>query len=151
LARLEPYRRRFPRAGETLILDAITAATKSPERAGEVFWEAFLNAPDDTWRPLKGRLILLEVLEALLERTRDPRYRELIVEYARRQTRYQEFSAYAYAFEARYAASTEQQVPALAYALFLDRHSRHISQMDDELKREAHAWWQQHRVFGSLR
>jgi hypothetical protein len=110
------------------------------------FWKAFVYTRSDSWRPIESRLAIFEVLEALFERKRDERYRELIVELAQRLQRI-EPHAYAYAFEAKYATTKAERVRALAYALYLDRKSLRIRQFTDQQKHEALTWWAQENPF----
>ena len=149
--RLEAYAARFPRSDETRLFNAVTLALQNqPEQAKAAFWKAFVYAGpgDNTWQPLEARLVILEVLEVLSESKASGHYQDVIVDLARRQTRI-EPRGYAFAFQAKYSTSESERVPALAYALYLDRRSLRLKHIPDGEKKKALAWWDKEQPYQS--
>jgi hypothetical protein len=112
----------------------LLAAAYASGSAGEVqrtldrLWDAFLAMPPSA--SSKAPLVppgyqLLETCERLHGLTGDQRYRDLLVELARRQQRAWPH-AWAFAFEARYAAQADERDRALGMALYLDPESEHL-------------------------
>jgi hypothetical protein len=138
--RLSGYAARFPDSDEAYAIETIRAATAGrPQAASEAAWKAFLYGGYSATQAIHGRLVLFEILEALLEHTRDDRYRELLVDLATRHTRFEQ-DAFAYAFMAKYTRSDADRQGALARALFLNRQSIRLKEFSDAQRREAGAW-----------
>jgi len=70
------------------------------------------------------------------------------VDLAKRQTRI-EPRGYAFAFQAKYSTSESERVPALAYALYLDRRSLRLKHIPDGEKKKALAWWDKEQPYQS--
>jgi hypothetical protein len=146
--RLQAYASRFPGSDEAHTLKAVNLALDNQtEEAIAAFWKAFINAAnDDNWRPLEGRLVILEVLEVLNEYKQGERYGDLIADLAQRQARTQP-RAYAFGFEAKYSKSEAERVPALAHALYLDRRSLRLKHIPIGERQKAMAWWHKEQPY----
>jgi hypothetical protein len=117
----------------------VRGSAGAPEQALDALWDAFLGVP--RWSPAAAPLVppgyqLLEACERLHALTGDARYRELLVDLARRLHRARPES-WAYAFEARHAATPGERDQALAMALFLDPESEHLRDFAPEQRQRA--------------
>jgi hypothetical protein len=144
---IDAYSHRFPHDFDTLLGRAIVAAADAkPDQALELFWQAFIENPGATQRPVPTELMLLDSLEGVYEQTRNAQYRSAIVDYARRMQSSWPTSFY-YAYEAKYAPSEQERLRALAIALHLDRNSAHLGQFSEEERERARQWFGQHQPF----
>jgi hypothetical protein len=113
----------------TVLAEAyVRGSAGAAEQALDALWDAFLGMP--RWSPAAAPLVpagyqILEACERLHTLTGDARYRELLVDLARRLQRARPES-WAYAFEARHAATPGERDQALTMALFLDPESEHL-------------------------
>ncbi len=121
-------------AGSTLYTTLAAAyaagARGEHERALGALWDAFLAAPGHLDSAVPVGYQVLEACERLLAVSADERYRQLLLDLARRQQRAWPVS-WAFAFEVRYATHADDVERALGAALYLDPESerlRHIAQ-----------------------
>ena len=89
-------------------------------------WQAQFEAPALDEVSVPPPFQLLETCEKLFAQTGDARYKELLVDLARRQRVHWPWS-WAYAFEAKYATDPRERERALGIALFLDPQSEHLA------------------------
>jgi hypothetical protein len=107
----------------------VAGAKGEHERALGALWDAFLSAPGHLDSAVPAAYQVLEACERLLALSADDRYRQLVLDLARRQQRAWPVS-WAFAFEVRHATHPDDIERALGAALYLDPESerlRHIS------------------------
>jgi hypothetical protein len=107
----------------------VAGAKGEHERALGALWDAFLSAPGHLDTAVPAAYQVLEACERLLALSADDRYRQLLLDLARRQQRAWPVS-WAFAFEARHATHPDDVERALGAALYLDAESerlRHIA------------------------
>jgi hypothetical protein len=119
---------REPAFHELLAAAYRSGAAGEVDRSLDLLWDAFLSMPPSP--SAKAPLVppgyqLLEACERLHALTGEQRYRDLLVDLARRQQRAWPHS-WAFAFEARHAAHPDDRERALGMALFLDPESEHL-------------------------
>ena len=95
------------------------------DRALGALWDAFLSAPAYLDSAVPASYQVLEAAERLLALSADGRYRQLLLDLARRQQRAWPVS-WAFAFEARYATHPDDVERALGVALYLDPESERL-------------------------
>jgi hypothetical protein len=113
----------------TLAAAYAAGARGEHERALGALWDAFLAAPGHLDSAVPAGYQVLEACERLLALSADERYRQLLLDLARRQQRAWPVS-WAFAFEVRYATHADDVERALGAALYLDAESerlRHIA------------------------
>lgn len=114
----------------------LAGAVGEHERALRTLWDAFLVAPAELRASVPAGFQLLETCERLHALTGNERYRQLLLDLARRQQRAWPVS-WAFAFEARYATHPDDVERALGAALFLDAQSEHLRGVPDNQRQRA--------------
>lgn len=117
----------------------VNGAAGGSAPALDTLWDAFLELP-----PAPGAVAplvppgfqLLETCERLYLLTGDQRYRDLLVDLARRQQRIWP-DAWAFAFDAHYSSHADDRQRALGAALFLDPESEHLRDFAPDLRQRA--------------
>jgi hypothetical protein len=126
----------------------IAAAMRGDHKAGE----KYLNAARGTM-PAPGANFLspdymyVEICETLAKETGQRRYLELALDWSKRMQRYEPWTAWAYAFEAKYAKPGPERTRALALAMYLDPLSERIAGIDKASKDEAERWLKSNNPF----
>jgi hypothetical protein len=111
-----------------------------PHAALDSLWQAHLSWPDPAKASIPPPFQLLETCEKLYELTGDARYKEALLDLARRQRVLWPWS-WAYAFEAKYAADPQEREAALGVALFLDPQSEHLAGFSEAQRKRAQHWF----------
>ncbi len=109
-------------------------------------WQAQFEAPALDEVSVPPSFQLLETCEKLFAQTGDARYRDLLVDLARRQRVHWPWS-WAYAFEAKYATDPRERERALGIALFLDPQSEHLAGFSARERRLAGEWFAKNDPF----
>lgn len=79
--------------------------------------------------------------------TNDVRFRERLLDWARKVQRILPYKAWAYAVEAQYATDAADRKRALVMAIYLDPRSTRLRQFDEETQRAARAADAEHNIF----
>ncbi len=108
---------------------------------------AFHQVPSTGSRSIFPWYQLVETAEWLYEDTKNPAYRELVLDLARRHQRTQPMYAWPYAVEAKYAEEGFDRRRALAFALHLDRRSERIAGFSEAEKAAAADWFKANNPF----
>lgn len=98
-------------------------------------------------RPMFRRYQLLQVSEWLFHKTKDKRYIDKALVWAKQSQKKEPEHAWAYSFEALYSSNNKDRIIAAAYATFLDPNSYWLSQVEKNIRRESELWWQQNNPF----
>jgi hypothetical protein len=109
-------------------------------------WQAQFETPALEEVSVPPPFQLLETCEKLFAQTGDARYRDLLVDLARRQRVHWPWS-WAYAFEAKYATDPRQREQALGIALYLDPQSEHLAGFSARERRIAGEWFAKNNPF----
>lgn len=127
-----------PAAGfhATLATAYLAGAKGETEVALHKLWDAFLLAPPLLHNVVPAGFQVLEACERLHALTGDERYRQLLLDLARRQQRAWPVS-WAFAFEARHATHLDDRERALGVALFLDPESEHLREFPPQQRQRA--------------
>jgi hypothetical protein len=127
-------------AFHALLASAYASGTKGEvEVTLDRLWDAFLAmppTPSATAPLVPPGYELLETCERLHALTGEQRYRDLLVDLARRQQRASP-QAWAYAFDARHAGHPDERERALGMALYLDAESEHVRAFTPEQRQRA--------------
>jgi hypothetical protein len=113
-------------------------------RALQTLWQAHVASPPLAEATVSPLYQLLEACEKLQAWTGDDRYRQLLVDLARRQREIWPWS-WAYAFEAKHTKDGAER--ELALASFLDPQSEHLSGFAKGQREAALAWLERNRPF----
>jgi hypothetical protein len=119
----------------------LSASTGAIEASLDALWDAFLAlppAPAAAPPLIPPGYQLLETCERLYALTGEARYRDLLVDLARRQQRTWP-DAWAYAFDAHYSAHADDRERALGAALFLDAESEQLRDFTQDQRQRAAA------------
>ncbi len=87
---------------------------------------ALVRRPFTEGRPIFTEYQYAEVCEWLFEATRDTRYRNLALDWAKKNQAFQPWFAWAYAMEARLSTNPAERGRAIAIAYYLDRKSARL-------------------------
>ena len=109
-------------------------------------WRAQFQMPALQLVSVPPQFQLLETCEKLLAQTNDARYRDVLVDMARRQRVYWPWS-WAYAFEAKYATDARERERALGIALYLDPQSERLAGLSAKERRLAAEWFGKNNPF----
>jgi hypothetical protein len=90
---------------------------------------------------------LVEACELLFENTRNTAYRDRTLELAQRYQRMDPLESWPYAVEAKHAPTAEERLRPLAFALYLDPGSFHLSVVPAAEKDKARAWFTSNNPF----
>lgn len=147
IRRLEAYRRLADGGFDYHVAAALLAGYDGKKDAAITsLWHAFHNRPATGTRSFFPGYLLIEACEFLYHDTHDAAYRELIVEFARRES--ETFpNSWAYAAQAKYATSSEQRQAALARALHLDPRSERLAGFSTQERTRARDWFQSRGLF----
>lgn len=80
-------------------------------------------------RPIYPEYQFAEICEWLFEATREPRYRALALDWARKNQTLQPWVAWAYAVEAKLTTNPQERRRAIAMAYYLDKGSERLSRL----------------------
>jgi len=108
---------------------------------------AFNNRPYTDKRPILTEYQWAEACEWLFEATKDTRYRDLALDWARVNQKIQPMFSWPYALEYKLSAPGEQRNRALAMTLYLDPGSERIKSASDAERSKAKAWFAAHNPF----
>jgi hypothetical protein len=138
--RLERYLANAQRQKETLLTHApatageffdeylshavLEAARENVETALDYLVRANADVQQTEERAMFTRYEIAEVAELIYEHSHEPRYRDFIVDLARRNTVVDPMTSWPYAFVARYSDDVGERKLALARALYLDPQSK---------------------------
>ncbi len=107
---------------------AILAAFDSKHQDAAGYLDTALNRwTSNSSQPLPPEYIYADVLERLFTLTREPQYRDRLVQWARIRQRVSPTDAWAYSMEYRYTQDASQRIRALGMALYLDPRSTRLS------------------------
>jgi hypothetical protein len=81
------------------------------------------------YRPLLPEYEFAEIFEWLFETTREPRYRAIALDWARKNQRFRPWFAWAYAMEAKLSTNSQERRRAMAIAYYLDPHSDRLARL----------------------
>jgi hypothetical protein len=98
-------------------------------------------------RPIYPWYQLVDACEWLYKDTGYAGYRALALDWAKLHQRILPWFAWAYAVEAKYAASDADRLRALAIALYLDRNSERLADVPETEKARARKWLEQNNPF----
>jgi hypothetical protein len=130
-----------------LLGSAYMQGLRGDTRAGlDNLWQAQLTWPDMGKASIPPPFQLLETTEKLYELTGDTRYKEALLDLARRQ-RVMWPWWWAYAFEAKYASDPRDREAALGVALFLDPQSEHLAGFNEAQRKRAQRWFAANNPF----
>jgi tetratricopeptide (TPR) repeat protein len=90
---------------------------------------------------------LVDLCEVLFESTGNAAYRDRALALARLHQNVDPLEAWAYAVEARYAATADERLRPLAITIHLDRRSYHISGIAEQEKEKARKWLETNNPF----
>ena len=126
LARFEAKHQRFDYHLAQAILSA--AAGKHDEAARRLNL-ALVRRPYTEHRPLFTEYQYAEVCEWLFEMTRDARYRNIALDWAKKNELVNPWFAWPYAIDARFNPNAEERARAIAMAHYLDRNSHRLGML----------------------
>jgi len=142
-----PVLRRVPEHDVDLAR-GIAAAMRGDHKAAEKYLNAARGTmPVPAANFLSPDYVFADVCEAVAKETGQRRYLELALDWAKRMQRYEPWTAWPYAFEAKYAKPGPERTRALALAMYLDPLSERISGIDKASKAEAERWLQSNNPF----
>jgi hypothetical protein len=98
---------------------------------------AFDARPYTERRPIPTEYQWAEACEWLYEATKERRYLELALPWAKVHQRIQPMMSWAYAFEAKHGTEEQGRIRALGVALYLDPQSERIARVPEKLKSRA--------------
>jgi tetratricopeptide (TPR) repeat protein len=90
---------------------------------------------------------LVDLCEVLFESTGNAAYRDRALALARLHQKVNPLEAWAYAVEARYAATADERLRPLAITIYLDRRSYHIYGIAEQEKEKAQKWLETNNPF----
>ncbi len=90
---------------------------------------------------------LLEAAEWILEETKSPVLRDLILQWSRSCQKIYPFQPWGYSFEARHTSSAEDRRRSLGMTLYLDRNSLRIAGFTADEKEKASEWVKENNPF----
>jgi hypothetical protein len=90
---------------------------------------------------------LVDMCEALFESTGNAAYRDRALALACLHQKVDPLEAWAYAVEARYAATADERLRPLAITIYLDRRSYHISGIAEQEKEKTRKWLETNNPF----
>jgi tetratricopeptide (TPR) repeat protein len=90
---------------------------------------ALRRRPFTDYRPIYPEYQFAEICEWLFEATREPRYRAIALDWARKNQTLQPWVAWAYAVEAKLATNPQERRRAIAMTHYLDRGSERLSRL----------------------
>ncbi len=144
---LTDFQKRAGRDFYYLLGSAYLQGLSGDTRAGlDNLWQAQLSWPDMGKVSIPPPFQLLESAEKLYELTGDARYKEALLDMARRQ-RVMWPWWWAYAFEAKYASDPRDREAALGVALFLDPQSEHLAGFNEAQRKRAQRWFAANNPF----
>jgi hypothetical protein len=108
---------------------------------------AFHHRPFTDKRPIFTEYQWAEACEWLYTATREKRYLKLALDWTHRYQQVMPVSAWAYAFEARYATDEQQRLRATAIALYLDPKSEYLKSVPADVRKRAQQWFAANNPF----
>jgi len=126
---LEAFPAPLRRFDHQLAQGILAATNGNSAQATEHLRLALHRRPFTEVRPVFTEYQYAEVCEWLFEATRDPRYRDLALDWARKNQTVQPWFAWAYALEAKLATEPAARSRAIAMAYYLDRNSERLASL----------------------
>jgi len=146
-ALLADFNRRAGRDFYYLLASAYVQGLGGDARGAlDSLWQAQIGWPDSTTAAVPPSFQLLETCEKLYELTGDARYKDALLDLARRQRVLWPWS-WAYTFEAKYAGDAQEREAALGIALFLDAQSDHLAGFNAAQRKRAQRWFAANNPF----
>jgi hypothetical protein len=134
---LADFQKRAGRDFYYLLASAYLQGLSGDTRAAlDDLWQAQLSWPDMGKVSIPPPFQLLEGAEKLYELTGSARYKEALLDLARRQRVVWPWS-WAYAFEAKHVSDPQEREAALGVALFLDPQSEHLAGFSEAQRKRA--------------
>jgi hypothetical protein len=144
---LADFQKRAGRDFYYLLASAYVQGLSGDRRAAmEDLWQAQLSWPDLGKLSLPPPFQVLESAEKLYELTGDARYKEALLDLARRQ-RVMWPWWWTYAFEAKHATDPRNRQAALGVALYLDAQSEHLAGFNEAQRKRAQRWFAANNPF----
>lgn len=110
------------------------------DQAVQFLHQAFAHRPHTEMRPMFSWYQIVEACEMLFEATRNDKYRNLALKWAKEYQVIQPMFAWAYGVEVKYSKDPTEKQRALALALFLDQNSERIQGISESEKQQALKW-----------
>lgn len=139
-----PYAARFD---HHLAKAFITGLRGEVEKSISHLDSAFNNRPFTQSRPILTEYQWAEACDWLYDATKNEKYRELALRWAKRNQRSQPFQSWSYAMEAKLAKSAADRTRALGFALYLDSDSERIARFSAAEKTAAKSWFDKNNPF----
>lgn len=118
------------RAFDYQLSKAVIAALQAkPDEAMQHLKLALHRRPFTGRRPVFPEYQYAELCEWLFEATKEPRYRDAALSWARQNQAFQPWFAWAYAMEAKLATTPQERARAIAMTHYLDRNSERLSKL----------------------
>jgi len=143
-----PFDKRFDRS---IALAFFAGLRGEHETALGELKRAFDTRPNTERRPVPTEFQWAEACEWLFEATKDRRYIDLALPWARVHQRIQPMMAWAYAFEAKHTKNEQDRIRALGVALYLDPNSERIARFLGSVKSEARQHFERNNPFDPQR
>jgi hypothetical protein len=144
---LADFQKRAGRDFYYLLASAYVQGLGGERRAAlDDLWQAQLSWSDMGKLSVPPPFQVLESAEKLYELTGDVRYKEALLDLARRQ-RVMWPWWWTYAFEAKYASDPRDREAALGIALFLDAQSEHLAGFNEAQRKRAQRWFAANNPF----
>ena len=125
-ALLEKQSAQYQRFDHHLAKASLAALDGREAEALESLRLALHRRPFTENRPMYTEYQYAEICEWLFEATRNPKYRDVALDWARRNQVFQPWFAWPYAMEAKLSPDGRQRKRAIAMAYFLDRNSERL-------------------------
>jgi hypothetical protein len=133
---------------DNLLAQAFFAGARDDADAALALVErAFRYRPAIWQRPVFSTYQYVEACEWLYAKTKDPRFRELLIDWAAKRQIMQPTDAWAYALEYTYVRDEERRTRALAMTMYLDPLSARIKAATPAERDKARAWGQENNPF----
>jgi hypothetical protein len=129
-----------------LASDYVQGLSGDRRAALDDLWQAQLSWPDLEKLSVPPPFQVLEAAEKLYELTGDARYKEALLDLARRQ-RVMWPWWWTYAFEAKHATDPRDREAALGVALYLDAQSEHLAGFNEAQRKRAQRWFAANNPF----
>lgn len=113
--------------------------------------DAYHHRPHTMERPLYSWYQLTEVAEWISDQTKDTRFVEQALNWAKGYQKIQPQFGWAYAFDAYHNDDEEARIQAAAFAQYLDPQSRWLSQVPESIREKANIWWADHNPYAVIR
>jgi len=126
---------------------SFAAVRRDSDRAEQLLSRALRFMPLTEVRPVLPEYAYAEICEFISLETEDPRFKRLLIDWAKRHQRIQPAQAWAYAVEAQYSKNLAEADKALAIALYLDPESPRLAKIDAKRRSAAQSWLKANNPF----